>query len=220
MKKTMLLAGAVALSFAAAPAFAETLSTPSELAQTRALNSGAQTGTYVTADALNGQTNPTEPNGIPDPPFGRPAQPNAFGPQGNALPPAMEHKPAPASDDFIALETVDPNRLEGAEVQSADGTAIGRVREVTLGSDGAPSEVAVELNDGHDISVPQDVLKFNPMNNVVLSSMDMNQMVAFGDDNAARHDAGTGDRQAHGPGDNSVSIGRSPEGSAPEGAQP
>jgi hypothetical protein len=220
MKKTMLLAGAMALSFAAPPAWAETLSTPSELAQTRALNSGAQTGTYVLAQTLNGQSNPTEPNDVPDPPFGRPGQGNAFGPFYNNTPPAMEHKPAPAGEDFIALQTVDPDRLDGAEVQSVDGNAIGRVRNVRLGSDGAPVEVAVELNDGRDIDVPQEVLTYNPMNNVVQSSMDVSQMVAFGDDNDARHGDGTVEGQAHGPGNNAMSLPRSPEGSAPEGAAP
>jgi hypothetical protein len=214
MRKTLLLAGAVAI--ACAPAFAETLSTPSELAQTRALNQGAETGTYVLAQTLNGQTNPTEPTGIPDPPFGRPAKPNAFGPNGDSMPPAWHQKRPVNSEDTIALQTVDPDRLNGDEVQTPDGMQVGRVRDVKLGADGAPMMVAIELNDGRDVQVAQESLRYNPSDNVLLSDIDVKEMISASDEAAAHQ--GSGDRHADGPGDKPMSgVGIKPENAAPTG---
>jgi hypothetical protein len=167
------------------------------------------------ANALNGS--PFDPSGVPDPPFGRPAQPSAFGPNGSSVPLAMTHKRPAKSEDFIALLTVDPDRLAGDEVQTSDGTRVGRVSDVTLGADGAPMVVAIQLNDGRDVRVPQESLMYNPSDNFVLSNMDVNEMVAASDE-GARQNAGPGDRHAQGPGDRPMSdISNKPKSPAPTG---
>jgi hypothetical protein len=87
-----------------------------------------------------------------------------------------QHRPIVNTDDFIALETVDPDRLDGDMVQTSDGNTIGRVRDVKLGSDGAPKMIAIQLNDGRDVRVPQEELMFNPKANVLLANVDADQM--------------------------------------------
>src|SRR5690348_16194203 len=53
--KTLLLGAAAALSLSLSPALAEMLSSPQELAQTRALNASARSGTYTSPCTLNGE---------------------------------------------------------------------------------------------------------------------------------------------------------------------
>ena len=53
--RTLLLGAAAALSLSLSPALAEMLSSPQEMAQTRALNASAQSGTYTSPCTLNGE---------------------------------------------------------------------------------------------------------------------------------------------------------------------
>ena len=84
-----------------------------------------------------------------------------------------------APDDFVALRTVDPDRLTGASVETRSGIAVGRVRDVTLARDGTPSEIEIGLNDGRNVRVSQSALRFNPNDRILLSNIDSGELQAM-----------------------------------------
>jgi len=78
--------------------------------------------------------------------------------------------------DEGALKTVDPDKLKGDSVEDASGVAIGTVFDVRLARDGTPSEVMIELNDGHDIRVSEGALRYNPTDKILLTNLDPEQL--------------------------------------------
>jgi len=212
MKSTILLCGAAALVISMVPALAEMLSTPAEIDQTRALNEAASTGTYASPETLNGEMHdnagdlrlaengchPINYGGGPSVPeyqrqpvgaltYGQPERDCEI----NAARRANAANLNP--DDFIALKTVDPEKLKGDSVEDASGIAIGTVFDVSLARDGTPSEVMIELNDGHDVRVAEGALRYNPSDKVLLTNLDpeqLQQATAAGGGDAERNDAG------------------------------
>ena len=78
--------------------------------------------------------------------------------------------------DFVKLETVNPDRLKGAPVEDASGSPIGTVDDVRLSRNGTPSELIVELNDGHEVRVSEAALRFNPNDGYLLTNLDPSQL--------------------------------------------
>lgn len=198
MKITLLLSGAATLClFAGAPAMAEMLSTPSEQSQTQSLNRGAEGGTYASPGTLNGEgdaesnqaselraaQNACHPinygTGPSAPEYQRqPVTTMKYGqPDRDCEVDAIRHSNVNVNpDDFVALKTVDPDRLNGDSVEDASGVVIGSVYDVSLARDGTPSEVQIELNDGHDVRVSEAALRFNPADKILLTNLDPEQL--------------------------------------------
>jgi hypothetical protein len=154
MRKALLLSGAMIVALAAVPAIAELQSTPAEKAQTRALNLSGASGTYASPQTLNGEKVEAAISGAD----------------------RSGTRPNPDPNDFVALKTVDPDRLGGASVEDASGVAIGRVTDVTLARDGTPAELTIELNGGRSVRVSEAALRYNPNDRTLLTKLDIGEL--------------------------------------------
>jgi hypothetical protein len=97
-------------------------------------------------------------------------------------------------DDFVALRTVDPDRLNGASVETSQGISVGRVSDISLSRDGTPSEVEIALNDGRSVRVSQSALRYNPNDRILLTSIDQAELQAMaGQSMSGREDRGYGE---------------------------
>ena len=159
MRAILFLSGAVTLALTAAPAIAELPSSPAELAQTRALNQSAATGTFTSPLVLNGQAR---------------AQTSTDVVGGEA-----EAKSNLNPENFVVLKDVDPEHLGGVSVEDETGVAIGRVTDVTLARDGTAAEISIQLNDGRRVRVSQAALRYNPNDRVLLTRVDLGALRAL-----------------------------------------
>ena len=190
MTRALFMLSATVIVLSCAPAIAELQSTPAEKAQTRALNESVGGGIYASPDVLNGEQSGGQyaQNDRNEPEF-RNVGPNdedrtnpqlQFGdPKADAaIDRARKADAHPNVDpnDFVALTTVDPNRLDGDSVIDQSGAAIGRVTDVKLASDGRPEQITIELDDGSMVRVGQAALSYNPSDRTVLTTADIGEL--------------------------------------------
>jgi hypothetical protein len=109
-------------------------------------------------------------------------------------------------DDFVALRTVDPDRLNGVSVETSAGISVGRVSDISLSRDGTPSEVEIALNDGRRVRVSQSALRYNPNDRVLLTSIDQGELQAMAGQ-LSEQGRGYGDRDVR---DSDRDMGREP----------
>jgi hypothetical protein len=110
-------------------------------------------------------------------------------------------------DDFVALRTVDPDRLNGASVETSQGISVGRVSDISLSRDGTPSEVEIALNDGRRVRVSQSALRYNPNDRILLTSIDQGELQAMAGQSMSEPGRGYGDRDMR---DSDRDMGRDP----------
>jgi hypothetical protein len=84
----------------------------------------------------------------------------------------------PNPEDFVPLDYVSADKLDGDMVDDASGAEIGRVTDVTVARDGAPTEIAVELNEGGKVQVAAASLRYNPGNRTLLTTADAGALKA------------------------------------------
>lgn len=159
MRKTIFLSGAVALALTAVPAIGELPSSPAELAQTRALNQSAASGTFTSPQVLNGQAEAR-------------TSPVVIGGEAEAR---SNLNP----ENFVMLKDVDPEHLGGVSVEDETGVAIGRVSDVALARDGTVAEITIQLNDRRRVRVSQAALRYNPNDRVLLTRVDIGALRAL-----------------------------------------
>jgi hypothetical protein len=149
-------------------ALAELPSSPAEKAQTRALNESGVNGTTTSPATLNGQ-GPQEP-------------PNQAAGAASGMPestmPVAQFDP----NSFVPLRTIDVDRLHSADVVMRSGKIAGRAVDVKLSQDGEPVGVEVALNDGREVWIASDSLRFNPADNVLLTNKSWSDLEDATDD--------------------------------------
>ena len=72
------------------------------------------------------------------------------------------------AEDFIPLDKVTADKLDGATVDNASGIAIGHVTDLTAAKDGSVSELEIALDKAGKLRVHAEDLRFNPSDRTLL----------------------------------------------------